>query len=540
MGVLDTSRAPLSSADGSGALAAAPSQPTSASARSPSSARPTLLVLDSYERVEYAAAADFRNSASVTLSTNEPVGYVFKLSDDQQMPESTFSRLYKMVPLHLTTPSYTGGKTGIFYDAMVPLLRSNLAGTQYVYAEYDGSSTPGTQLLTVTQSRETVTVTARVVSNTLPPNNIPLYLGVQSAYLPRGHYGVNYVPGTEALIFPYAQMAVDHRTVPYESYASTPQIDATGELALDRSMQYPYGFWKTQGRYAAAAQNSYGYQIPLKYLNGQLDQAYLTAAERTVTTHNERAWFYIMDEPKYSQVSDLSDRLLRARTYAPHVTRMVTQRLPLIPGQTESPDILVIGPDIIDRPPDYPTTESDYREYDVWFGTACMEHDCGANRAWGGGLHAPRVSGTANGSPGFVIDHPVAYIYAFILSPIHYTSVKAMLYYSAVEQYRLFQVSSKTVDPWTDQWNFGGNGDGTLMYPLRTGMYGSTSEQPTPSIRLKKIRDAEFLLDYVKQAGPAAVAACGGRALMTSPIVWEKSAATYERFRACLIGKLGL
>ena len=61
------------------------------------------------------------------------------------------------------------------------------------------------------------------------------------------------------------------------------------------------------------------------------------------------------------------------------------------------------------------------------------------------------------------------------------------LYYHAVEGYRL---SPNGVYLLEDPWNFGGNGDGLLLYPGRPGEFGLTEHQPLPSLRLKLIRYA--------------------------------------------------
>src|SRR5205814_7896009 len=44
-------------------------------------------------------------------------------------------------------------------------------------------------------------------------------------------------------------------------------------------------------------------------------------------------------------------------------------------------------------------------------------------------------------------------------------------------------------DPWTSQYNFGGNGDGTLFYPGTPAKIGGSTEIPVESLRLKQIRD---------------------------------------------------
>jgi len=63
------------------------------------------------------------------------------------------------------------------------------------------------------------------------------------------------------------------------------------------------------------------------------------------------------------------------------------------------------------------------------------------------------------------------------------------LYYGTVEGY-----GDPKVNPWTNVYNFGDNGDGLLFYPGTTAMIGGKHPIPCDSIRLKEVRAA--LQDY--------------------------------------------
>ena len=52
-------------------------------------------------------------------------------------------------------------------------------------------------------------------------------------------------------------------------------------------------------------------------------------------------------------------------------------------------------------------------------------------------------------------------------------------------------------DPWTYIYTFGGNGDGTLIYPGTTAKIGGTVPIPLPSMRLKNIRDGMQDYEYL-------------------------------------------
>jgi hypothetical protein len=64
-------------------------------------------------------------------------------------------------------------------------------------------------------------------------------------------------------------------------------------------------------------------------------------------------------------------------------------------------------------------------------------------------------------------------------------------------------------DPWNNQWDFGGNGDGTLFYPGTPAKIGGTAQVPVASIRLKMIREGMEDYEYLKllaDAGDPALA----------------------------------
>ena len=51
---------------------------------------------------------------------------------------------------------------------------------------------------------------------------------------------------------------------------------------------------------------------------------------------------------------------------------------------------------------------------------------------------------------------------------------------------------------WTDQFDFGGNGDGTLFYPGKPSIVGGTHDIPIESMRMKLIRDGEEDYEYLR------------------------------------------
>jgi uncharacterized protein (TIGR03382 family) len=53
-------------------------------------------------------------------------------------------------------------------------------------------------------------------------------------------------------------------------------------------------------------------------------------------------------------------------------------------------------------------------------------------------------------------------------------------------------------DAWSNQWDFSGNGDGTLFYPGTPARIGGSTDIPVASIRLKTIREGMEDYEYLK------------------------------------------
>jgi hypothetical protein len=490
----------------------------------------TLAILDSFEKPFYANGFDWVTSTSVKLSKGEMVGYVVRLANDTSMPTGDFTTLYRMVRITIRVPSFSGGEVGIFYDALVELSAANLSGTKYVYAEYEAPGVAGSDAIDLVQSGETVTVNTTVFDYALAESNVRLYMELPNVQIWRGHHG-EYASPAEPLGLLYSPMAVEHRVTPYGMYVFA-LLGTTGDpLRLD------YGSGGLSFTDYVLAFTPQDFMIPGAYST----TTYIGAAEEAVTQDAQNAWWYVMDEPTWASEEELESRLTNVSTYSPSMKSMVTTRKDYGPNPPLVPEPDIYCPVVDQFENGTHPNEADYSADELWLYTSCMEHGCSDNRDnCTDTSECPLVSGNDSGRPGMVIDHPVAYIYAFILLPIKYTSIAGLLYYNMVENYDLYlNTEDPPVDPWTDNFNFGGNGDGTLFYPWRDGMYGNATDQPTPSFRLKKIRDAMVLLDYAKAAGAASVATCGGGALITDTDTWEQDAKAWQTFRSCLITELG-
>ncbi|MHB1512453.1 MAG: DUF4091 domain-containing protein [Acidiferrobacter sp.] len=119
----------------------------------------------------------------------------------------------------------------------------------------------------------------------------------------------------------------------------------------------------------------------------------------------------------------------------------------------------------------------------LWWYQSCMSHGC-----WIVGRRS------SLGWPSYMIDQPA--IYNRIMPWLTWKyDMKGELYYDTDIG---FSMGHK--DPWTDQYHFGGNGDGTLFYPGRPSVIGGKRDIPIQSIRLMMIRAGYQDYEYLHMA----------------------------------------
>jgi hypothetical protein len=129
------------------------------------------------------------------------------------------------------------------------------------------------------------------------------------------------------------------------------------------------------------------------------------------------------------------------------------------------------------------------------------------------------------GWPGYEIDRPGTAALAVPLLGVR-RGLKGELYYDMLYAW--------TGDPWRDPRAFGGNGDGTLLYPGRPETLGGTHPFPVESIRLKIVREAlqdAELVALARAAGEGRLADRLLAQLLPSARGWERRPEPYLRAR---------
>jgi Domain of unknown function (DUF4091) len=113
----------------------------------------------------------------------------------------------------------------------------------------------------------------------------------------------------------------------------------------------------------------------------------------------------------------------------------------------------------------------------LWMYTSCETEGCSGDNS----------DPYFDGWPGYPIDEPASEARAM--------GWQSFLYGTSGELYYATDVALTTA--WTDQYRFGGNGDGTLFYPGTPDRVGGTDPIPIESMRLKLIRDGYQDFEYM-------------------------------------------
>jgi hypothetical protein len=189
--------------------------------------------------------------------------------------------------------------------------------------------------------------------------------------------------------------------------------------------------------------------------------------------------FYAWDEPGKEEFPLLKHLRGDMKSKAPAVRRMVTT-----PYKKEFHDLVDIYVPVAEQiGGDYPVREvyaalqAEGKEF--WWYVSCMSHGCEAL--------------VDSGAPDLVIDRPAVYVRSIgWLGELLGTD--AFLYYHLNHGYQYYPKR----DPWDSLWDFSGNGDGTLLYPGRPGMFNLKEHLPVASLRLKLLRQTSFDAEYIR------------------------------------------
>ncbi len=206
-----------------------------------------------------------------------------------------------------------------------------------------------------------------------------------------------------------------------------------------------------------------------------------------------RVFFYTCDEPgsDVTKWRHCRRRARRSRRAWPNVASLITATIGAAKAHhaTGLVDTLVPSVYLLDGKPGLHGRDhrNDYNAFlrrqghSLWIYNACGSYGCAA-----AGEPDPYYAGW----PSYAIDQPATEQRAMGTLAFE-NNATGELYYDTT-------LSLGTA--WTDQFAFGGNGDGNLFYPGTPRQIGGRHDIPIDSIRLKRIRDGHEDYDYMALA----------------------------------------
>ena len=187
-------------------------------------------------------------------------------------------------------------------------------------------------------------------------------------------------------------------------------------------------------------------------------------------------FLYTCDEPPAGCAwTDIADRA--AVAHASNVRTLVTTDLAELTAHDLLDDVDIAVPvvNFVDEK-DGPDHRAEYDAFltrpgtSLWWYQSCMSHGCG-----GGETTDPYFTGW----PSLMID----------ASGVQNRALEWLSFRDHIAGELYFATDDQLVNAWTDQFAYGGNGDGTLFYPGRPDVIGGSTDIPVASQRLACIRD---------------------------------------------------
>ncbi len=463
----------------------------------------------STEKLRPSAAARGSTSAALSAARNEFEAFQIGITDGASGVSATASdlvgpggaigiRLYREALIWLSNASSLDGGTGSWPDALVPAVDEIVgeprnafpfdvpAGeTRAIWAEAHVPATAaagtyaGSVTVTWAGGSATVPVTLTVWPFAIPSTaSLKTTFGLTYGALPAEH-GVTYGDDFSALRARYGQLALEHRV-------SVSKID-DGNPDLAHLSAF-YGA-EVDGGATATLEGARLTSFQFVGRDAYQDWASWFQARGWM----DRLFQYTCDEPPITcNWTDIPGRAAAAHATVPPMRTLVTTSIQAASanGVADSIDLIVPVVNFMDDRPGASQYVGDQRgAYDgflagsatreLWLYQSCMSHGCGGNTT------DPYFVGW----PTYMIDASAVRNRAMEWLSFKYRAT-GELYYETCQAYGQ--------DPWTNQWAFYGNGDGTLFYPGTVARIGGSTDIPIASIRLKMIREGMEDYEYLK------------------------------------------
>ncbi|HYD40491.1 MAG TPA: glycoside hydrolase domain-containing protein [Anaeromyxobacter sp.] len=416
-------------------------------------------------------------------------------------------KLYREDLLDLRNASAVDGGTGRWPDALVPDV-DDVVGEQrnafpfdvnggesrgiWIEVRVPADAKPGTYrgevVVTAAEGEWKVPVTLEVWDFQLPStSSLRTSFGISYGGTIGGH-GVSGDANSE-LRARYAQLGLDHR------------ISLTG--VSDDGTDGLVNFEKWYGPLMNGT-------APTRLAGAKLTAAKYVGDERSVEKKKRwaeyfraRGWMdrlfdYVCDEPPLTCAwSDIEPRTRSAHDADPELQTLVTTQLwdAQEHGVDGGIDILVPVINWNDDKPGSPVAGDQTARYDdfrsgprkeVWLYQSCMSHGCGGTVNIGSPSESDRYF---TGWPSYMVD----------ASAVRNRAMEWLSFLMRADGELYWETTmAYSHDAWSNQWDFSGNGDGTLFYPGTPSRIGGQTHIPVASIRLKMIREGMEDYEYLK------------------------------------------
>lgn len=374
----------------------------------------------------------------------------------------------------------------------------------------------------------------RVVNATMPSTS-----SFESAYILwdsvmcRAHRGGNCTDAADrdALVTRYQQLALDHRITLSNIFASGFESPtALKDWAKFDALYGPFLDGTSAQRLEGARMTSAQFTGPrtAESLRDWWDHFQARGWA-------ERLYDYTGDEPPYGiSFAEARTRAANVREGVPEFPTLLTTTVDAAKGEglESTIDKLVVLVNFMDgteAPYEGPQrakydrwlSESPRRE--LWLYQSCMSHGC----AYGTNVAENRVDA---GWPSYMVDRSAA----------KNRAMQWLVFLEGATGELYYGTNLALTTAWSDQFQFNGNGDGTLFYPGTPDRIGGTRDVPLPSIRLKLIRqgmqDFEWL-KWVSEAGDHAFAQEHARRLIPSASRVGDDGRAFDEARLALIAR---
>lgn len=398
--------------------------------------------LDSLEFPQFSKEENWKSQVKRTILGGQTTGFIVR-GDLCTIPLDKLSILQGIEVKYNSAIEY---QKGTYYDILIPANETNCKTAKYGWVDISETLKVGDFEIVLTK---------KGVAPKVPTMPLTMLLGPHGFNL--GLNGQKYENGGEKLSLKGNKILNDHRISVHQSWI----------LPYKHELDSLFPF----------KEYVLGSSLGVINLPHQSTDAQLQDMDKEIEGYK---WFYVVDEPNADQLKSLPPILERLKKNAPNTKRLVTTYY------KEGYDIDLYCPPFEHL--DYVPREKYGKNFCVY--GACMGNGCGENRAWTQGKFT-HYDYNKSGGPDIVIDAPYENEFGWFMVGAKYKA-DFMLYYATIESWLLPQVG---IDIFQDQYNFGGNGDGTLLYP------DVANKSAYVSIRLKYLREASYLLDAANQFG---------------------------------------